>query len=344
MPNFLRLARNKRRTLVSSLTCVIAGALLLMFVLRGAEASSFAAGGAASAAAEAHPAEGTGLSDNYRRRFPDNISMAGGRPLFGVGGMSSALFMAPFFQSPGARSLSLGGGARVDVPSGASLNITGAVTVEAWVKTTTTADQAVVERYATYPGAGVVNGGYVLRLMGGRVTFATLKNSNEFDYVQGATPVSVGAWHHVAGVYDGSQLRVYLNGALDGSKATTMAPGTGTAPVRIGAKGDDLTAPFNGLVDEARVSAAALYTVNFTPAANLTPINGVKGLWKFDDQGAGDTSGNGNHGTLTGATSFSAETCDNYQTTPNKSLSLGGGSRVDVPSGASLNITGAVTV
>jgi YD repeat-containing protein len=344
MPEFLRSALNKRRPVVLSLTCVIAGALLLMFVLRGAEASSFAVGGAASAAAEAHPAEGVGLSDNYRRRFPDNISMAGGRPLFDVGGMSSALFMAPFFQSPSARSLSLAGGARADVPSSASLNITGAVTVEAWVKTTTTADQAIVERYATYPGAGVSNGGYVLRLMGGRVTFATLKNSNEFDYQQGATPVTAGVWHHVAGVYDGSQMRVYLDGALDGSKASTFTPGTGTAPVRIGAKGDDLGAPFNGLVDEARVSAAALYTVNFTPATNLTPINGVRGLWKFDGPGASDASSYGNHGTLSGAASSSTETCDNYLTTPNKSLSLGGGSRVDVPSGASLNITGAVTV
>lgn len=192
--------------------------------------------------------------------------------------MSSSLFMSPFFQSLSARSLSLGGGARVGVPSGASLNITGAVTVEAWIKTTTTADQAIVERYATYPGAGVSNGGYVLRLMGGRVTFATLRNSNEFDYQQGATPVSTGVWHHVVGVYDGSQLRVYLNGTLDGSKASTFAPATGTAPVRIGAKGDDLTAPFNGLDDEARVSAAALYGVNFTPARRLSAVANTRSV------------------------------------------------------------------
>lgn len=339
MTKFPRFTLIKLRPFMLSLSCVLAGALLAASVLRGAEASSFAAGGNVPQAGKALPAVGVGKG--FGRQYLDNSLW---QPLFNAGGMSSALFVSPFFQSSGARSLSLAGGSRVDVPSSASLNITGLVTVEAWIKTTSTADQAIIERYATYPGAGVSNGGYVLRLMGGRVTFATLRNSNEFDYVQGATAMTANVWHHVAGVFDGSQLRVYLDGAADGSKASTFAPATGTAPVRIGAKGDDMTMPFNGLIDEARVSAVALYTVNFTPATNLTQINGVKGLWKFDDQGASDASGFGNYGTLIGTPSFSAETCDNYPPSPDNSLSLDGGARVDVPSSASLNITGPITV
>ena len=43
--------------------------------------------------------------------------------------------------------------------------ISDALTVEAWIKTTSTATQGIVERYNSY-GVGSVNGGYALRLEG----------------------------------------------------------------------------------------------------------------------------------------------------------------------------------
>ena len=51
------------------------------------------------------------------------------------------------------------------------------------------------------------------------------------------------------------------------------------------------------------MSAAALYTSNFTPG--LGPGSNVRGLWKFDGQTANDFSGNGNNGTLKGGTTYS---------------------------------------
>jgi hypothetical protein len=62
---------------------------------------------------------------------------------------------------------------------------------------------------------------------------------------------------------------------------------------------------FNGLIDEVRVSAAALYTSNFT--AGLGPGSNVRGLWKFDGQTTNDFSGNGNYGTLQGGATYSTD-------------------------------------
>jgi Concanavalin A-like lectin/glucanases superfamily/Ig-like domain from next to BRCA1 gene len=245
----------------------------------------------------------------------------------------------------GDRSLLLNGtSAYVSVPNSASLNITGTITVEAWIKTNSaTAQQGIIERYGT-TGTGTTDGGYSLRLSSGFLQFFTLKNGNEGDVIQSVSTVTTGVWHHVAGVFDGSQLRVYIDGALNASKASTFAPFTGTNSLKIGARGDDGTTPFNGLIDEARVTTAAVYTSNFTPSAHLAAVTGTKGLWKFDGQTASDSSGNGNHGTLLGGAGFSTDVPAG--SSPSYfSLSLNGTSAyVSVPNSTSLNITGAITV
>src|SRR6185369_1649294 len=62
---------------------------------------------------------------------------------------------------------------------------------------------------------------------------------------------------------------------------------------------------FGGLIDEVRLSAAALYTSNFTPG--LGPASNTRALWKFDGQTSADASGNANHGTLQSGASYSTD-------------------------------------
>jgi hypothetical protein len=131
-------------------------------------------------------------------------------------------------------SLSLNGSSsylQIPAPSNSSLNITGPVTLEAWIKVTafTGAQQAIMERYNGWPTG---DGGYLLRLnAAGKLAFATCADSGNLDVIVGNSTVTGGVWHHVAGVFDGSQLRVYLDGVLDGSKASTFAPHAGTTNV-----------------------------------------------------------------------------------------------------------------
>jgi hypothetical protein len=180
---------------------------------------------------------------------------------------------------PAMNSLSLGSSAYLHVGNSGTLNITGPMTVEAWIKTNSSAQQqGIVERYSS------TDGGYALRLSStGLLQFFTLHNGTTFDFVQSGSAVPAGAWHHVAGVFDGSQLRVYIDGVLAGSKASTFAPATGTATLKIGGRGDDGSFSFNGLIDEARVSWAVMYTSNFSPIVWARATGTTVGLWHFDN-------------------------------------------------------------
>src|SRR5262249_47170365 len=124
---------------------------------------------------------------------------------------------------------------------------------------------------------------------------------------------SAGVWQHVAGVFDGSQMRVYLNGMLDGSLSTTSGPASGTSGLNIG-KSTYTTYYFGGLIDDVRISAAALYSANFTPG--LGPGSNVRGLWKFDGQTTNDSSGNGNHGMLQSGATYSTDVPSTTNTAP----------------------------
>lgn len=213
--------------------------------------------------------------------------------------------------SSGSYSLSLdGAGAYAEVPDNPSLNLTGSLTLEAWIKTNSeTAQQGIIERFTD------TGGGYALRLNSGKVEFYVIGNGgNDYDYVQGNTSVSSGVWHHVVGVYDGYEYRVYLDGVLDNAKAATMSPASGTGSLKIGARGIDATHTFNGLIDEVRITPEAIYKTDFTPSykASLSVLTenidgSPRGLWNFDTQTVGDSTAYSNYGTVQGSASFSSD-------------------------------------
>jgi RHS repeat-associated protein len=206
----------------------------------------------------------------------------------------------------GSNSLSLNGStAYVEVPNSSSLNIAGPITMEAWIKlpSVPTSYQPILDHS---PSLGN-EGGYDMYVTDTGKARIDIFYGPSYQWLIGATTLSANVWHHLAGVYDGSQLRLYIDGQLDGS-VNLSSPMTGTAvQLRIG-RNNYLYSPiyFNGLIDEVRISTAALYSSNFTPAATLTASSNTKGLWKFDGQTTADSSGNGNNGTLQGAT-YSAD-------------------------------------
>ncbi|MEK6334072.1 MAG: LamG-like jellyroll fold domain-containing protein [Acidobacteriota bacterium] len=202
-------------------------------------------------------------------------------------------------------SLSLDGSSGyVQVPNSASINIAGSITLEAWIKPSTAwANQDIVTRESW--GQGGTGGGYELSLYQGKVRLDFYQTPSTYTSALGSTAATANTWHHVAGVFDGSQMRVYLDGVLDGSYSTTSGPASGTSSLKIGRT--SLGSYFNGLIDEVRLSNAAVYTSNFTPQPHLTSSSSTKGLWKFDGQNPNDSSGNGNNGTLNGGATYSTD-------------------------------------
>ncbi len=209
----------------------------------------------------------------------------------------------------GSHSLSGNGtSAYLQAPSSSSLNIAGTITAEAWIKINAIgAYRAVISREAfQQTGTG---GGYRLTVTDtGKVQLVLFQSHNTYVSLTGSTTITPNVWHHVAGVFDGSQMRVYLDGVLNGTLSTTSGPASGTGNLHIGRFSPSANPYyFNGLIDDARVSNVALYTNSFTPASDLTASASTKGLWKLNGQTANDFSGNGNHGTLQGGAGFSVD-------------------------------------
>jgi len=51
----------------------------------------------------------------------------------------------------------------------------------------------------------------------------------------GGGNIQVGQWHHLAGTYDGSNLRIYVDGVLRGPVPTTRSVPAATMPLTLGA-------------------------------------------------------------------------------------------------------------
>src|ERR1043166_5991905 len=130
------------------------------------------------------------------------------------------IFLTPQSSSQGTKySLWLNGTSSYSsVPSSSTINIGGPITIEAWIKLTSINGnyQDIVCREA-WQQAGT-GGGYEFAITNsGKVRLDLYQSPNQYTTVIGATTVTASTWHHVAGVFDGNQMRVYLDGVLDGS-------------------------------------------------------------------------------------------------------------------------------
>jgi YD repeat-containing protein len=108
-----------------------------------------------------------------------------------------------------SHSLSVNGSsAYVQVPNSTSINITGAITVEAWIKPNSIGAYQYIASRETY-GVSGTGGGYELTLNNvGKARFDLYHSHNTYTPVIGSTTLTTGQWHHVAGVWDGSYLRI----------------------------------------------------------------------------------------------------------------------------------------
>jgi hypothetical protein len=123
--------------------------------------------------------------------------------------------------------------------------------------------------------------------------------------------VSLRKWQHVAGVWDGQQLRLYLDGQLQETRnGVDYCTQLSLTPMFLGADPDSLfyrevaQGYLHGRLRAARISRAAEYTDSFPRPERLEKTPGTIGLYDFTiDTGryAIDRSGHGNHGIIIGA-------------------------------------------
>lgn len=76
--------------------------------------------------------------------------------------------------------------------------------------------------------------------------------------VTGTTSLAAGVWYHVVATYDGASLRVYVNGALDGTASAPDSVLSTNAPLEIASGPGTTNWYYGGLVDEVAIYNQAL--------------------------------------------------------------------------------------
>ena len=74
--------------------------------------------------------------------------------------------------------------------------------------------------------------------------------------VTSATVSDPNAWHYVAATYDGSTIRLYVNGQQEKTKAATFTIATNDLPLGIGS-GADGYLPMQGVIDDVLIADRA---------------------------------------------------------------------------------------
>ncbi len=129
------------------------------------------------------------------------------------------------------------------IPDATQLQLRGEFTLEAWVKPE--GDGPVIFKEAEHFVS------YELSMWGFEPEGDLAPQPYELAETEGSDAVAEGAWSELALTYDGEMLRLYANGKLIGSKATTRAVES-DGPLRIGCS-RDWEQNFTGSIDEVRL-------------------------------------------------------------------------------------------
>jgi hypothetical protein len=135
----------------------------------------------------------------------------------------------------------------VSVPDSDSLDLTTGMTLEAWVRPTATGRawrSAILKERASGLSYGLFANDERGRASG------RVRIKSEYG-TQGGDGLLLNRWSHLAATYDGSVLRVYVNGALESSRTVGGAIDVGSGLLKIGEG-------FKGKIDDVRVWRTAL--------------------------------------------------------------------------------------
>lgn len=190
----------------------------------------------------------------------------------------------------------------VDLGNPATLNISGPITIAAWVKPNNNDTFHTI--FNQFSGALVI-GSTNLRIIGpnsvapaGAFEFGRIAdNSGLVEEIVTQAVAAVNAWQFVVAVYDGANYLLYINGVLDNSTFMIGGYSSPSGPdMQIGADAELLKYSFDGLIDEFEVYNVALSPSQVQAIYNAGSAGMCKGLnfspttLKFSRQTVGTTS------------------------------------------------------
>jgi hypothetical protein len=230
-------------------------------------------------------------------------------------------------------------------------------TIEAWVNPVTFTDQAVISTLSA-----ITNAGMELHVGSSGNPILTVRNGTSWTNTTATSAIKLGRWTHLAGTFDGSVCKIYINGILAVTSSTISSFNAGSNAMNIGRRSDG-GCRFNGIIDEVRV-----WNTIRTPSeiyADLkeetTSVTGLMAYYNFNQgiaygnnpgvtslaDGSGNTS-NGilNNFALTGSTSNWVKGCNGkilYIDAITSLDKLAGATQISITSTVDWTITGSAS-
>lgn len=191
------------------------------------------------------------------------------------------------------------------------LKIAGVFSIEAWIKTTQSDFRMIYQSASQNTNVA----GIRTFIDSGKASFTIGRNTgttNDTDYktLASAKSINDNIWHHVAFVYNGSTMKIYVDGTEDASVSWSNNPAyAGTTYFLIGALNNSgsVSSYWNGNIDELRVwndertSGEILANYLIELVGNESNL---QGYWKFSNNFTDETSNN-NDFTGSGTPTFS---------------------------------------
>jgi hypothetical protein len=150
----------------------------------------------------------------------------------------------------------------IEIPDSVSLSPTSAITVEAWVKadfeTVSSSGRAILAKGDTPSIAP----DYVLAVSSSKQISFYISDSAGHAYPDPfpttTYTIKTGKWYHIAGTYDGSMVKLYVNGKLEDQFPGSIALNDSDRPLYIGRWRAGDPAYWAGIIDEVKIYNRAL--------------------------------------------------------------------------------------
>ncbi|MFC1461662.1 LamG domain-containing protein [Verrucomicrobiota bacterium] len=167
----------------------------------------------------------------------------------------------------------------ISIPDNDSLDITGTITMSVWICPEDKESKVVMSKHSTT----LAERGHEISFYPSTTLKGVIRNSAGTVY-KTSTIITMDAWYHVAVVYDGEDVILYLDGSVaDSTNAGAITLNTNDHALEIGKYtnyANDGTYNYKGKIDEPKIYSRALSAPEITALYNSGVQYKTAGSWE----------------------------------------------------------------